>query len=1072
MIAAAVLSLAGAGCGDAGRLIGPPLGGGGGISSGAGLPSGSGSGAGTDTSVLTGVCAEEGEVRECHVLIGKHAGIVNCFNGVQRCFNGFWTECGEGTYSLKGHFGRRAELAGDPGEPERDADGSLEAVWSVVSPLPGLAAGPAPRQVPLNATLMSCNDVCDPTCGSFTEGSYTPTGSSIIGWVSANPTALGNAKGGLVGKGYTEPCEISSDCEFGQVCLLPATGASCAHDKCAVGTALDPTCGGGTPFRDDPCVVAVCAKNPNCCTNSSCLHDPCATGVKLSTNSCKNSDTCINTVVSAAATSYCGSTTWDAGCVTAYAACKGVACPADMNRAWDSSAIDPAVGSMACTDLVHSECGLVCPNTAPACDHDLCATGSGLTAGCSGTGCVTAVCGLSSGCCGSTGSWTQACIDLIPQACGYACASAKGLCASVLPNTTDPKCNSYDLVAGIPCYDTGKLLASTVQSYVPICNRGTVATPAGATIQIDVYNANSGKIPTYPPPSGGSGPSTCTTTTQILPGKCVDVLCTTTKNNEIVVNPPGTNKLNGECDYKNNWTINIDPSNMVHIDCAAPVCSTTPDPVRSLETHLVIEAENSTLMAAGEWTAIRSGINSFLGLFTSSPWSSAKAHAEVGYFPDSATSCTAATCSSPPNCVKTNPGMKLTSGNAGNITSLQNALTTTSQTAAGNNPPYLTALNGALAAAATDLGNQNNASTWNQAVVLILASDMTAMGNNYCSSTALALTGKAAQSLTNSGIRTYVIAVGAAQLVTAQAIAAAGGGKGYYVANDANLATNLSAKLQDIQIYANQACSITLPASGTFDLSGTSVTFTAPNGPTGYKFTSSTATTHVVPTATTLATVLAAGGTYLDACLLQCGTTTQGWCYDDPADPKKVVLCGATCSVMDADPWGSATSNGNEALATYTVNCPKSYMPSSYPLTGPYGPSTNSLASLCPTEGTKPLWSWLAYDTSDPVGTSVAFSFQTTDVVNGVCPAASAFPAAQTYQAVASSVSATGQVCAIGQGGGCPIDLVQKMNAGSLNGPMLADCMNLSIALKPNALFTAIPTVNSFELRYSCPFVQ
>jgi len=41
-----------------------------------------------------GVCVT-GEKRTCHVTLGRHGGVMSCFVGVQSCFDGEWSTCGE-----------------------------------------------------------------------------------------------------------------------------------------------------------------------------------------------------------------------------------------------------------------------------------------------------------------------------------------------------------------------------------------------------------------------------------------------------------------------------------------------------------------------------------------------------------------------------------------------------------------------------------------------------------------------------------------------------------------------------------------------------------------------------------------------------------------------------------------------------------------------------------------------------------------------------------------------------------------------------------------------------------------
>jgi hypothetical protein len=1194
LVAAAAIAIAGVGC-SADKLPPPPSGQGGQPSSGSG-PGSSGTGAGpvTTSNALSGSCALEGEVRECHMLIGQHAGITNCFYGTQRCEWGGWTECRDGEYAIKSVVRSGPPITSEPRSLDALTEAGLDPARVGPAQTPELVPGANGELAQVESTAKAtCNDPCDPTCQKITEsGAYTVNGQSLSGWAMATFSTLGGAQSGLQTAGlWPATCYTASDCEFGMFCQNPATknlgtgAGQCTHDKCAVGPALDKNCG-------DPCVAAVCAANPNCCiyTGACTPHGPCATGDVLT---CQASDPAVAQVCADPSFAYCCDTAnptnpgWDAGCVNAYGTYSGVACPADPARAWNSVDIDPNVGVMACTQLVHDVCGLDCPDNAPNCDHDLCLIGSGLTAGCDPKGCVTAVCAANASCCGPTNTWSQACIDALPVACGQACPGNVGVCSKYLPNQVDPECTGADLVAGVPCYDTvtnptvtvptnttctndascnasttsglvcqtpgqksciagcrgtggngcptgytcssttsaiGTCYASkvpgntTTQGFVVLCNVGTQPTPVNTPVAVNVY-AN-GSTPTSWPASPPAGATrSCSTATignpQILPGKCIDVPCVTNPNDGVYVNPPnpvapyaGTAQV-AECTQANNWSLNLDPSTSNRVQCDAPACSLQNGLVRSLSSHIVIEAENSSIMPAGEWLGIRAGIAANLTNFASgAPWTSANIYADVGYFPDSATNCTATgagACGAAPNCVKTSPGMAQTAGS--NITNLSNALIGTVPLP-GNPPPYITALQGALETAKADVQGTlpltptpTAGTQWTTAVALILGSDLTAAGNNYCGSNVTAMSGIAAQYYAKYNIRTFVVAVGPAKFATANAIATAGGGMAFYVANDVNLTSNLDKALRKIEAYSDQACSFPLPPVSLFDPTSTQGRIFSPNAPNtttpNYRYLAFTPITQVTPVANWSSTY----NTYLEACLANCpaltapgGASTSGWCYDDPNTPSRMYLCENTCDAVLFDTYLNNTisaaappaGNNPHGQITYMLACPSYFANNNYPTPGAY------VGDFCDNiPGSKPLWSYLGWNTVNAVDTSVTFSFQTADRVNGVCPAISSFPAPIRAQCDAThpcqspltcsggvcsgtyTVTATqaNQVCQLGTAG-CPIDLVNGMQLGRLSGPLNADCLNLTVALNPNPQHTNTPTVNSFELRYSCPYTE
>ena len=69
------------------------------------------------------------------------------------------------------------------------------------------------------------------------------------------------------------------------------------------------------------------------------------------------------------------------------------------------------------------------------------------------------------------------------------------------------------------------------------------------------------------------------------------------------------------------------------------------------------------------------------------------------------------------------------------------------------------------------------------------------------------------------------------------------------------------------------------------------------------------------------------------------------------------------------------------------------------------------------------------------------------------------------------TATSANQVCLPGQTG-CPIDLVQNVQNGEVTGPLLNECMSVNFTLTTNPQHTLSPTVNSYELRYSCPYVE
>jgi hypothetical protein len=51
-------------------------------------------GPGTEQSDASAAC-DEGSERHCKIILGSHDGVTSCFEGKQRCHDGFWGACGE-----------------------------------------------------------------------------------------------------------------------------------------------------------------------------------------------------------------------------------------------------------------------------------------------------------------------------------------------------------------------------------------------------------------------------------------------------------------------------------------------------------------------------------------------------------------------------------------------------------------------------------------------------------------------------------------------------------------------------------------------------------------------------------------------------------------------------------------------------------------------------------------------------------------------------------------------------------------------------------------------------------------
>lgn len=130
-------------------------------------------------------------------------------------------------------------------------------------------------------------------------------------------------------------------------------------------------------------------------------------------------------------------------------------------------------------------------------------------------------------------------------------------------------------------------------------------------------------------------------------------------------------------------------------------------------------------------------------------------------------------------------------------------------------------------------------------------------------------------------ILTYVIGVGSS-LSNLNGIAAAGGtSKAFLVDTGGDVNAQLTKALNDIR-GAALGCSyqIPTPTSGTPDYAKVNVQYT-PGG---------SSTAQIIPQSSSKAA---------------CPAGKDGWYYDDPANPKQILLCDSTCTKVKADTTGS-----------------------------------------------------------------------------------------------------------------------------------------------------------------------
>ena len=721
--------------------------------------------------------------------------------------------------------------------------------------------------------------------GVVADGVTIPAQVSPYPWVVGDITGL---PASVFAEGNHEPCTTAEDCQFDQFCDNPARGA-CAHHPCAAGTGLFSTC--------SPCVQKICDADPSCCLaeyGGSCLHDPCTAGAPLDPATC--GDACVTSICAAqpgccvpncTTNAQCLSGTCDMGtqrctCTSSAQCATGSSCSAGRCVSyWNASSCVAAVSTIcgktcpapnswtaACAAQVGSVCGASC-DTDPPCSHDKCYSGAKLAAACDP--CVNQICWGPGGdptCC--TGSWTQACVDRVKTMCGEACP-AKGLCTSWLPDEEDPSCLSADLTLGVPC-----------DGVVTVCNRGTVAAPAG--VRIDRYAANANQLPSGAPHqvltscSQPAGTLACTTTAPIPPGECMNVTgCAgLTDGMELRVNPPGASNV-PECHCENNWSIYQSAA------CSSPACIASASVSILKKVTMFVWVDRSTSMSctagcgvgctsrnATRWDPVKNGLIDFF----SDP-ESAGLGVALRFWPDTLpTNCSSSIC----------PAAGTGGGGCDDPLILPGVLTAASRPVDAQEAALYNAINGKVACGNTPMhpaleGATTAATTYKQAhpeeeVMVVFLTDGIP---SLCNTDSNQIAGLAGAAFQGYGVRTYAIGVsGDSNPTLIEQIAAAGGGTAFFMADGAMLQSILTSAMRSIRGDV-LPCDISIPIEGVTNPTSVSVVWT-----------------NSAMISTTLTPVAGPA---------DCTTTPNGW-YFDPLDPSIAKLCPTICSTIQADEGG------------------------------------------------------------------------------------------------------------------------------------------------------------------------
>jgi hypothetical protein len=549
------------------------------------------------TGVLHAQCVE-GSSETCSIELGRHAGILSCYEGKRSCRGGTFGPCTDG---------HSFELAA----PET------------------AAASASLHPLAFSAASDCVNNPCNRYCREFNEAppegvtpDPDPAAPPLSTWNSGN---LADYPPEWVAAGNQEPCQSAGDCQFNTACNDPSFG-SCGHSVCAASGPLAPGC--------NRCADLVCAVDATCCaTPTECEHDPCEAGSGSPlTSTC---DSCVAAVCGEHPE--CCTTSWNDACV-AYVATdcaplgQTCGCP-DGSAAADgqcyllaTTASDSRLSRDGC-DAVGSAWNLLEVKDADENDRALgLLTGAGVTTawiggletdqdewswpstsqvffisdamggslqngytyqnfgpgeptlGKIGQNIVMASSGFWRSdvpssqfpylCEGPPNrlspaqpatDWGARCVALAQSECGVVCPSDEpvgvGACTPRVVTEIDAACVSFDLALGATCEDAGTPM-------VPVCNHGRATAPAG----LRLTHLPASEIGNLTP--NLSEAVDCTLADPIPAGRCVTVSdCPgLTADRALVVNPIDGAQNDGECLLDDNWTI-YQP-----VSCRSPMC--------------------------------------------------------------------------------------------------------------------------------------------------------------------------------------------------------------------------------------------------------------------------------------------------------------------------------------------------------------------------------------------------------------------------------------------------------------------------------------------------------------------
>ncbi len=864
---------------------------------------------------------------------------------------------------------------------------------------------------------------CNPECQHFDEeipGGWVADGNANqFSWPWGDPNSVPQA---VQDKAQTEPCSTGADCQMNQYCFDP-TSDTCSHDICEIGGGLEAGC--------STCSDDICATNPGCCEKpyggTTCAHSECTAGVALD-------DTCSTCAASVCSyDSYCCNTSWDGICVseavsdpacasTCAASCAGQSCAHDvcttgvaLDATCDSCVADScAYDSWCCSASWDSICTAntaLFPSCASGggggavCSHDPCSTGAALTDGCANY--VDTVCAADASCCSAT--WGPSCVALFNSLTPGGCPSSwPGDWDQTCVNAVNSECGAY---CDAPPAGTGQCIGWNPGATNPNCNGIdlSVGLTCDDTVPICNHGTQTAVAPInviHVPENGGyfADPNPPA-------GIAGEVVCTTTEDIApgqcVGVSCPGISEYREIMVNPPNGNTNWVAECNPLDNWGIYVGGTCGAPSCANET-ITANIKPVNMFIAMDKSGSMGGTRwtSSKSAFTS--FFQAPEAAGIGvaleFFPYSGCYNNSSECGNPANC--SDPYVPL------------GLLTAASAPADTQEASLISAFNnfspgGGTPAILAFQGCQQWAATYsaanpNEQQVCILVTDGYP---NSCGSATAGFTTAAADGYNNYGVISYGIGIVGANQTLLNAIAAAGNGEAFFVGSG-NVEQDL---LDALLAIAGQAlsCDIALPG-GNYDPSDAIVEFTPSGG-----------TTATISQVADLASCMAAGG----------------WYFDDPSNPASITLCPVTCTTVQADATGEIQM---------TFPCQATLQTTTY---------TQEYEASC-AGGKTPQWGFFAYDTDTPAGTSVVFDIGWADDQAGLATATT-IPVG-TAQAGPPDTS----LCTLGANiSGCPINLFDAAGGAP---DAYQPWMKIVTTLNPDAALTAGPTVNGYDVTYTC----